>query len=61
MLFFILLLVNVVFIFFAFFMLILSRVLLNTESLSNKVGGVYNRFLSEFSLDFKYIISFRRL
>lgn len=53
--------VNAAFIPPAPFMPTPSRASLNTESLSNKAGGVYNRSLPELPLDFKYIISSRRL
>nr|XP_034310862.1 tyrosine-protein kinase JAK2 isoform X4 [Crassostrea gigas] len=53
--------VNAAFIPPAPFMPTPSRASLNTESLSNKATGVYNRSLPELPLDFKYIISSRRL
>lgn len=53
--------VNAAFIPPAPFMPTPSRASLNTESLSNKAPGIYSRSLPELPLDFKYIISSRRL
>lgn len=54
-------LVNAPFIPPAPFMPTPSRASLNTENSSNKASGIYNRSLPELPLDFKYIISSRRL